>query len=319
MRATTIAAALAAGVAAGPAPAQDSPTRPVRVIVPYAPGGGSDILARFVAPKAAEELGQQFVIDNRPGAASTLGSNLIARATPDGYTIGMIDTALSINPGLFAKLPYDAVRDFAPITLVAASPLLFAVHPSVPAGNVKELVALAKAKPGQLNFSSAGNGSAGHLAGEVFRSVAAIDIIHVPYKGAGPQVIDLVGGQSMMGFTTPASAMPHVKAGKLRAFGITGTKRSGAIPGVPVMGETGYPVEVTPYWGLVAPAGVPPAIIRRLNAAFARHIRAPEFRDRLIELAFDPVGNTPEEFAAVIRDDMARYVKVIKTAGIKVE
>lgn len=299
--------------------AQTYPTRPIRVLVPYAPGGGSDILARLLQQRVSGELGQQLVVDNRPGAASTLGTQLIARAVPDGYTIGMIDTALVINPGLFAKLPYDAAKDFAPITIVATSPLVFAVHTSVPAKNVKELVALAKAKPGMLNFSSAGNGSAGHLAGEQFRAVAHIDVVHVPYKGAGPQTADLVGGQSMMGFTTPASIMPHVRAGKVRAFGISGPKRSPSLPGLPTFIEQGYAVDAMPFWAMVAPAGTPKKIIAKLHKAIVKQIRAPEFRDRLVELAFDPVGDTPEEFGALIKAEIPKWKKVINDAGIKLE
>jgi len=295
------------------------PNRPIRVIVPYAPGGGSDILARLLQPRASETLGQALVIDNRPGASSTLGTAMVARAQPDGYTIGMIDTALVINPGLFASLPYDAAKDFAPITIVATSPLVFAVHPSVGANNVKELVALAKAKPGQLNFSSAGNGSAGHLAGEQFRAVAGISLVHVPYKGAGPQTAELIGGQSMMGFTTPASIMPQVRAGRVKAFGISGPKRSPSLPGLATFAEQGFPVDAMPFWALVAPAGTPKAVIARLNEAFVKHIQAPEFRDRLIELAFDPVGNSPAEFAAIIKADLPKWQKTIKDAGVKVE
>jgi tripartite-type tricarboxylate transporter receptor subunit TctC len=316
MLATAGAAAFAVAL---PLNAQTYPTRPIRVIVPYAPGGGSDILARLLQQKTSEDLGQQLVIDNRPGAASTLGTQLIARAVPDGYTIGMIDTALVINPGLFPKLPYDAAKDFAPITVVATSPLVFAVHPSVPASNLKQLVALVKAKPGVLNFSSAGNGSASHLAGEQFRAVAGIDIVHVPYKGAGPQAADIVAGQSMMGFTTPASIMPHVRAGKVRAFGISGPKRSPSLPGLPTFIEQGFVVDAMPFWALVAPAGTPKEIIARLNKAIVKQIRTPEFRDRLIELAFDPVGNTPEEFGTLIRTEIPKWKKVIQDAGVKVE
>ncbi len=314
-----IAAIACAFFCALPVLAQQYPTRPVRVIVPYAPGGGSDILARLLQQKTSEELGQQLVIDNRPGAASTLGTQLIARAVPDGYTIGMIDTALVINPALFAKLPYDAAKDFAPITIVATSPLVFAIHPSVPAKIVKELVALAKGKPGTLNFSSAGNGSASHLAGEQFRAVAHIDMIHVPYKGAGPQAADIVAGQSMMGFTTPASIMPHVRAGKVRALGISGPKRSPSLPGLPTFVEQGYAVDAMPFWAMVAPAGTPKAIITKLHDAVVKQIRSPEFRDRLVELAFDPVGDTPEEFAALIRTEIPKWKKVVRDADIKVE
>ena len=298
--------------------AQPYPSRTVRVIVTYAPGGGSDILARMIGAKASEELGQQFVVDNRAGGNATIGTQAIARATPDGYTLGVIDTALTINPGLFAKLPYDAVKDFAAVTLIASSPLILLVHPSVPVKSAKELVALAKSHPGQLTFSSAGSGTAIHLSQELFKSITGINAIHVPYKGGGPSVAALLGGEVAMSLNTPATIAPHVKAGKARALAITGAKRYPGLPDIPTLIESGINgVEADPYWGLVAPTGTPPAIITRLHEVWAKHINAPEMRKRLIDMGFAPVANSPAEFAAHIKSDVAKWGKVIREAGVQ--
>ena len=294
------------------------PSRTVRVIVTYAPGGGSDILARLIGAKASEETGQQFVVDNRAGGNATIGTQAIARAAPDGYTLGVIDTALTINPGLFNKLPYDAVKDFAAVTLIASSPLILLVHPSVPAKNANELIALAKARPGQLTFSSAGNGTAIHLSQELFKSITGINAIHVPYKGGGPSVAALLSGEVAMSFNTPATIAPHVKAGKARALAITGAKRYPGLPDIPTLIEAGIKgVEADPYWGLVAPAGTPPAIITRLHEVWTKHINAPEMRQRLIDMGFAPSANTPAEFAAHIKSDVAKWGKVIREAGVQ--
>jgi tripartite-type tricarboxylate transporter receptor subunit TctC len=311
------AAAAALALAAGAA-AQPYPSKAVRVIVPYAPGGGTDILARLLGAKAAEELGQPFVIDNRAGGGSTIGTQLIAKAAPDGYTIGAIDTALTINPGLYAKLPYDAVRDFAPITLIASSPLIMVVHPSVPAKSVKELIALARARPGQLTFSSAGNGTAIHLAVELFKVAARVEAVHVPYKGGGPSVAALLAGEVAMTFATPASILPHVKAGKARVLAITGARRFPGLPQAPTLAEAGVAgADAEPYWGFVAPAGTPAEIVNRLHAVFVKHIRAPETQARFAEMAFVAVANTPAEFAALIRADIDKWSRVIKAAGVQ--
>ena len=300
--------------------AQPYPTRTVRVIVTYAPGGGSDILGRMICAKVSEELGQQFVIDNRPGGNATIGTQLIARAAPDGYTIGVIDTALTMNPGLFAKLPYDAGKDFAPITLIASSPLLLLVHPSVPVKTVKELIALAKSRPGQLTFGSAGAGTALHLAQELFKVVTGIDAIHVPYKGGGPAVAALVSGEVAMGFNTPATIAPFVKAGRVRALAITGEKRYDGFPDLPTLVESGVRgVDAEPWWGFVAPAGIPAPILERLNEIIVKHINAPEMRQRLIDAAFVPVANTPAEFGAFLRADTVKWGKAIKGAGIQAQ
>ncbi len=316
--ATVMSAVFAAFGLALHAHAQSYPVRTVRVIVTYAPGGGSDILARMIGAKASEELGQQFVVDNRAGGNATIGTQAIARATPDGYTLGVIDTALTINPGLFAKLPYDAVKDFSAVTLIASSPLILLVHPSVPVKNAKELIALAKSRPGQLTFSSAGSGTAIHLSQELFKSITGINAIHVPYKGGGPSVAALLAGEVAMSFNTPATIAPHVKAGKARALAITGAKRYPGLPDIPTLTEAGINgVEADPYWGLVAPAGTPPAIINRLHEVWTKHINAPEMRRRLIDMGFVPVANTPVEFAAHIRNDVAKWGRVIKEAGVQ--
>jgi len=294
------------------------PSRAVRVIVTYAPGGGSDILARLIGAKASEETGQQFLVDNRAGGNATIGTQAIARAAPDGYTLGVIDTALTINPGLFNKLPYDAVKDFAAVTLIASSPLILLVHPSVPVKNANELIALAKARPGQLTFSSAGSGTAIHLSQELFKSITGINAIHVPYKGGGPSVAALLAGEVAMSFNTPATIAPHVKAGKARALAITGAKRYPGLPEIPTLIEAGIKgVEADPYWGLVAPAGTPLAIITRLHEVWTKHINAPEMRQRLIDMGFAPSANTPAEFAAHIKSDVAKWGKVIRDAGVQ--
>lgn len=294
------------------------PSRTVRVIVTYAPGGGSDILARLIGAKASEETGHQFVVDNRAGGNATIGTQAIARAVPDGYTLGVIDTALTINPGLFNKLPYDAVKDFTAVTLIASSPLILLVHPSVPVKNANQLIALAKARPGQLTFSSAGSGTAIHLSQELFKSITGINAIHVPYKGGGPSVAALLSGEVAMSFNTPATIAPHVKAGKARALAITGAKRYPGLPEIPTLIEAGIKgVEADPYWGLVAPAGTPPTIITRLHEIWTKHINAPEMRQRLIDMGFAPSANTPAEFAAHIKSDVAKWGKVIRDAGVQ--
>ncbi len=294
------------------------PSRTVRVIVTYAPGGGSDILARLIGAKASEETGQPFVVDNRAGGNATIGTQAIARAAPDGYTLGVIDTALTINPGLFNKLPYDAVKDFAAVTLIASSPLILLVHPSVPVKNASELIALAKARPGQLTFSSAGSGTAIHLSQELFKSITGINAIHVPYKGGGPSVTALLAGEVAMSFNTPATIAPHVKAGKARALAITGAKRYPGLPEIPTLIEAGIKgVEADPYWGLVAPAGTPPAIIARLHEVWTKHINAPDMRQRLLDMGFAPSASTPAEFAAHIKSDVAKWGKVIREAGVQ--
>jgi tripartite-type tricarboxylate transporter receptor subunit TctC len=311
---------MAFALLAFPGHAQTWPTRTVRIIVPYAPGGGSDILARLLAQRVSEELGQPFIVENRPGGAAIIGTQVVAKAQPDGYTIGVIDTAFTINPGLFTKLPYDVLRDFTPVTLIASSPLLMVVHPSVPVRNAKELVALAKARPGELSFSSAGNGTAIHLALELFKSANGINAVHVPYKGGGPSAAAVAAGEVAMTFSPPATAAPFIRGNRMRVLAITSPRRFAGLPDVPTLKEAGVvPVDANPYWALVAPAGTPEAVVSRLHASFAKHIRSPELRDKLTEMAFEPVGGTPAEFSAFVKADLARWAKVIHAAGIKPE
>jgi tripartite-type tricarboxylate transporter receptor subunit TctC len=308
----------AAALTAIPAAAQDYPSRPVRVIVPYAPGGASDILARLVQLHLERALGQSFVVDNRGGGASQVGTQAIATAAPDGYLIGVIDSAFVINPGLFAgKLPYDTKKDFAPISLLATTPLVLVVHPSVAANSAQELVALAKAKPGEVTFASAGLGTAIHLAGEQFRQVAGVDINHIPYRGGGPSVIDLLAGKVNFTFSTIPSIHEHVRGGRVRALGVTGA-RSSHLPDVPSLAEAGLAgVDASPLFGMVAPAAVPPAIVSRLSETAARAVREGALHQRLLEIGYVPVGSTPAEFGSRIDAEVDKWTRIIQTANIK--
>jgi len=304
---------------AATADAQQYPNRPIRLIVGYPPGGPSDITARLVAPYLTEALGQQIVIDNRAGAGGTVAATLTARAEPDGYTISIVANGeMAISPNL-RKLPYDPLKDFETVSRIGANQLALVVHPAVQAKSVAELVALAKAKPGTVNFASAGTGSTAHLAGELFKSLAGIDIVHVPYKGAGPALIDLIGGQVHMLITGYPGALPHIKAGRLRALGATGPKRMIAAPDLPTVSETVKGYDVTSSYGLVLPLRTPKAIVTRLHQETAVIVKKPEVREKLIALGFDPEGNTPAEFAAQIKSELAKWAKVIKIANVKVE
>ena len=304
---------------AATADAQQYPNRPIRLIVGYPPGGPSDITARLVAPYLTEALGQQIVIDNRAGAGGTVAATLTARAEPDGYTISIVANGeMAISPNL-RKLPYDPLKDFETVSRIGANQLALVVHPAVQAKSVAELVALAKAKPGTVNFASAGTGSTAHLAGELFKSLAGIDIVHVPYKGAGPALIDLIGGQVHMLITGYPGALPHIKAGRLRALGATGPKRMIAAPDLPTISETVKGYDVTSSYGLVLPLRTPKAIVTRLHQETAAIVKKPEVREKLIALGFDPEGNTPAEFAAQIKSELAKWAKVIKIANVKVE
>jgi len=300
------------------ASAQDYPQRPVRVIVPYAPGGASDILARLIQPHLERALGQSFVVDNRGGGASQVGTQAIAIAAPDGYTIGVIDSAFVINPGLFAgKLPYDTKKDFAPVSLLAMSPLVLVVHPDVPAKTTQELVALAKQKPGEVTFASAGLGTAIHLAGEQFRQEARIEINHIPYRGGGPSVIDLLAGKVNFTFSTIPAILEHIRGGRVRALGITGA-RSAHLPDVPTMAESGLAgVDSAPLFGMVAPAAVPPAIVAKLTEAAAGAVKSDALSARLTEIGYLPVGSTPAEFRARIESEIDKWTRIIQTANIK--
>ena len=304
---------------AGGAAAQTYPTRPIRLLVPSTPGGSVDTLARTIGPKVAERWGQQVIVDNRPGAGGAIAGELVARATPDGYTllIGTI-ASLGTNVSLQKKLPYDPVKDFSPVTLVATQNLMLLIHPSVPAKSVKELVRLAKAQPGKLSFASAGNGTGGHLSGELFKILAGINILHVPYKGVAPALVDVLSGQVSMTFASILSSLPQYRANKLRALAVTGGKRSAAAPELPTMQEAGVKdYESATWYGIVAPAGTPPDIVNKLNAEIVAILKQPETHERLSKEGADPVGNSPQEFGTFIQSEIEKWRKVIRAAGIQ--
>jgi len=299
-------------------PASDYPDRPVRFIVPWPPGGGTDVFARVIGEKLHQSLGQPFVVENRPGAAGNIGATYVARATPDGYTIMLATLTLATNPALYKNIEFDAVKDLAPITLIAGVPHMLVVNPSVPANNVKELIALAKAKPGKLNYSSAGIGSPFHIAGELFKEMAGVNIVHVPYKGGGPAIMDVAGGQIDMSFANLVAVLPLVKSGKLRALAVTSSKRSSAAPDVPTMAEAGVPgYDFSSWFGAFAPAGTPHEIIVKLNHEIIKALQSPEVAKQLTAQGADLVADTPEEFSAYLKSETAKWRKVIKAAGIE--
>jgi tripartite-type tricarboxylate transporter receptor subunit TctC len=295
------------------------PNRPIRLLVGYPPGGPADVTARLIAPYLSESLGQQIVVDNRAGAGGTVAATLLARAEPDGYTISIVANGeMAISPNL-RKLPYDPLKDFAPVSRIGSNQLALVIHPSVQAKSVAELVALAKAKPGTVNFASAGTGSTAHLAGELFKSLAAIHIVHVPYKGAGPAMADLIGGQVQMLITGYPGALPHIKSGKLRALGVTGAKRLAAAPDLPTIGETVKGYDVTSSYGVLLPVRAPKSIVARLHDEVAAVVKKPDIQERLVALGFEPEGNTPAEFAAQIKSELDKWAKVVKVANVTVE
>ncbi|MBC7780832.1 MAG: tripartite tricarboxylate transporter substrate binding protein [Proteobacteria bacterium] len=293
------------------------PSKPLRVIVPLPAGGPTDILARIVATPLQDRLGQAVVIDNRPGAGGNIGAEIVARSSPDGYTLfAGTSGPLANNISLYAKLPFDPVRDFSPIALVASAPFVLAVHPSVPVTNVKEFIAYAKARPGQLNYGAV-PGAAAHLATEMFRSLAGIDIVHVPYKGAGPATTDVIAGQIQFTFASTPGAIPHVKSGKLRALAVTSTKRVAQAPEIPTVAEGGGPVMSAEVWyGFVAPAKTPREIVNRLHTDIVQIVQTPATRDRMLASDFEPRLMAPDEFAAFIKSEIARWGKVIRSAKI---
>jgi tripartite-type tricarboxylate transporter receptor subunit TctC len=317
---TARAAAIALLVASSSALAQPYPSKPIRIVVPFAPGGGTDILTRIMLPRLTESLKQQIIVDNRPGAGSQIGTDIVAKALPDGYTLLMVDTAFMTNPSLYSKLPYNSEKDFAPVSLAATAPVIMIVHPSVPVRTVKELVALARARPGALNFASGGPGSSTHLGVELLKYVAKIDLVHIPYKGTGPAVADVLGGQVTMMFAGISSVKQHAEAGRLRAIAVTGAKRSPAMPSVPTFTEAGMKqVDASSYWGALAPARTPPEIVARLSTTMAQVLKLPDVRDKLVELGFEPIGGTPAEFATLLASETAKWGHVIKAAGVRLD
>jgi tripartite-type tricarboxylate transporter receptor subunit TctC len=318
--------ALVAGVAlaaivAAEAPAQSYPTKPIRLICPFPPGGTTDVVARIVAQGLTEAWGQQVIVDNRSGAGALIGTEMAAKSAPDGYTVllGSITTH-AVNPALHKKLNFDPINDFAPVTLVVSSPQLLAVNPTVAAKSVKELIALAKAKPGQLNYASAGSGSSPHLTFELFKSATGVDIRHVPYKGTGPAITELVGGQVQAMITGVVALMPHVKSGKLRGLAVTSKARVAALPDLPTMIDSGVPnFDVSSWFGVFLPAGTPRAIVTKMNAQIRKIVEMPQVQKRLVDLGADPETNTPEQFAAYVKSEKARWGKVVQDTGARVD
>jgi tripartite-type tricarboxylate transporter receptor subunit TctC len=307
--------------AAAPTPAMDAfPTRPIRVVVPQSAGGSTDFAARVVAQRLADVFGQNVVVDNRPGAGSLNGTETVARAAADGYTLLAVAASFTINPSLHLKLPFDPIRDFAPVTRLAALPHILVVHPTVPVKSVKDLVALAKAKPGQLNFASSGIATSTHLAAELFLHMTGTQMVQVPYKGGAPGMVALVAGEVQLYFATISTALPHVKSGKLRALAVTSAKRSTAAPEYPTVAEAGVPGYEHASWvGVLAPAKTPLAIVTRLNEQTVKIVNAPEVQKLLLRDGLETVGDTPQEFAAVIKSEVAKWIKIVKAAGIKAQ
>jgi tripartite-type tricarboxylate transporter receptor subunit TctC len=304
------------------AQAQGYPTRPVKMVVGFPPGGGTDVVARIIAPGLGENLGQPVVIENRPGATGTVAAAMVAKSPADGYTIMMGHVSVNaIAPSLFPNLQYDVLKDFAPVTLAASVPHFVVVHPSLPVHSIRELIAYAKERPGKLSFPSAGNGSTPHLAGEIFKAMAGVDLVHVPYKGTGQSVADLLAGQHQVGFDTAPASAGYVRSGKMRVLGVSSAKRLPEYPDVPTVAEAGVPgYEVITWYGVFAPGGTSPAIVNRLHDGIARAMEAPNAHARLAEAGADgSVTRTPEEFAAIVRADTARYARIIKEAGLRID
>jgi tripartite-type tricarboxylate transporter receptor subunit TctC len=301
-------------------PAAAFPNKPIRILVPSTPAGASDFLARLIGAKLSETWRQQVVIDNRAGAGGIIGSEIVARAAPDGYTLLIVATGYTVNPFLYAKLPYDTVRDFAPVTLLVSTTHVLVVHPSAAVNSIKELLNLARAKPGQFTYATSGIGTGGYLSVELFKKMAGVEMIGVPYKGAGEATAAVLSGQVQMLFTQVAPALPHVKTGKLRALATTSLQRSPELPDVPTLAESGLAgFQVDAWNGILAPARTPQEIVAKLQGQIAKILHSPEIRTRLASFGFEPVGNTPAQFAAMIKSEMEKWEKLIKEAGIKPE
>ncbi|MGD9943393.1 MAG: tripartite tricarboxylate transporter substrate binding protein [Burkholderiaceae bacterium] len=298
---------------------QTYPAKPVRIVVGYPPGGGNDLMARMVAEKLAASLGQQFVVDNKAGANGIIGTELAARAAPDGYTLLVAGSALSTNHTLYPSRSYDTLKDLQPISLIGYQPYFLVAHPGLPANNVKELIALAKARPSAINYASSGNGSIPHVSGELFNMLAGVKMTHVPYKGAGPAIMDLMAGQVQLLFIGLPSVLEYVKAGKLKLLGATSAKRSGLLPDLPTVGETLPGFEAGSWYGVLGPAKIPQAVQNRLAAEIAKAVHAKVLHERFVALGVEPASNTPEQFSSYLATDIERWAKVLKTAGVKVD
>ena len=297
------------------------PNRPVKIVLGFPPGQATDTVASAIAQKLGETTGQVFIVENRPGAAGIIGTDLVAKSTADGYTLVMGSSGvMAVNPGLYSKLPYDPVKDFAPITVAVTVPLFLVANPNFPPNTVKELVAYAKANPGKVNYASGGSGVTNHLAMELFKSVAGIDMVHVPYKGGPPALTDLIAGQVNVMFETGPGALPHVKSGKLKAIAVGGSKRSAAMPNLSTVAESGYPgFEAVAWIGISAPTGTPKEIITKLNSEIVKIVHLPDIKERFLGLGAESVGNTPEEFAIYLKAEIAKWGKVVKDSGAKVD
>ena len=320
-RGACVALIAATGFMSAIAQAQGYPTHAIRLIVPFPPGGATDIIARAVAQRWTETLGQSVVVENRPGAGGNIGSDIVAKATPDGYTLlmGTVGTH-AINASLYTNMPYDHIKDFAPVILVAGVPNVMEVNPSVPAKTVQEFIAYAKANPGKLNFASSGSGTSIHLSGELFKVMTGVQMTHVPYKGSAPALTDLMGGQVQVMFDNLPPSLPHIKAGKLRPLAVTSATRAPALPDVPTVAESGVPgFEASSWFGVLAPAGTPRPIIDRLNGEVAKWLATPEAKERMLSLGANAIGGSPEDFAAHIRAETAKWAKVVKESGAKAE
>ena len=320
MKSTMLVVALAL-ISISSAHSQAYPNRPIRAIVPIAPGGGTDTTGRLVTTKLSEALGQQIVVDNRAGGGGTIGASIVAKARPDGYTLlfGSISTH-GVNPAMYKNLPYDHIKDFAPVSLIGTVPNVLVVHPSLPVKSVSDLINYAKANPGKINYGSAGIGSPPHLSMELLKSMAGINLLHVPYKGAGPALAELLGGQVQVMCTSLAGQLPHIKAGRVRGLAVTTTKRNLQLPDVPTMIEAGVPgYEVTIWYAVFTPAGVPKTIIARLNSELVKLLNAPDMKERMAQIGVDPAPSTPEELAAFVRSETAKWTKTVQEAGVKLE
>ena len=312
--------ALLASIEYPQAGAAEYPSKALRVVTGYAAGGPNDIVARALAQKLTERWGQPVVVENRPGADGVIGADFVAKSPADGYTLLLASPAHAIKNPQTMQLPFDPVKSFAPVSLVASSPIILVIHPSVPARSVKELVALAKARPGQLTYASSGTGGSLHLAGEFFKSIARVDIIHVPYKGAAPATMDVVGGQVQIMFSNTLTALPQVKTGKLRALAVSAEQRLPAAPDIPTFAESGLPTfEVGIWQGLLAPAGTPTTIVEKLSSEVARIVQLPDIREKLASLGSDPVGTNPRQFAVFLEAEIAKYTRVIREANLKLD
>ena len=313
-------AALVPALFASSAHAQEFPTKPVRWIVPYAPGGSSDILARLIGQKLGERWGHNVIVDNRPGAAGNIGTEAAARSAADGYTMLLVASTFTMNPSVYRKLPFDTVNDLAPVTMIMWQPFMLTVHPSLPVTSIRQLIALAKKRPGELNYSSGGSGTSGHIAAKLFEMMADVKWTHVPYRSMGPAITALLTGEVQLSFNSPIAALGYAKDGRLRALGITGLKRLTALPDVPTIAEAGVPGYEEGNWqGVLVPSGTPRAIVTKLNQDLVRTLKTRETSERIVEAGAFVIANTPEEFSAVIRNDLQKYAKLVEAAGIRAE